>query len=268
MSCRAQRRIGQRRVTNSTQGGLHCQCTTRAASPWRPAQDWTKLENEDAQGLVEITYRTGDEPGRPPDVQAIQKQMAIVAWQPGPNRTLKVPSEVSTASAQRPLPLIKASGTRRLSGMLKLLWLQGLRGVPGVGGHRARSTPAHAHTHACPHIMLQAEIRELEAGQVIERIPARPGQRIPYTNTIKRPQPAAKPDPFEGTWEVLTLDANGKPFLDRHDVWGWTPPGHKGGLQPGGPTNSKGPSGGQPPPTNGPSTSGLSNLLRGFYLGK
>ncbi len=58
-------------------------------------QDWTKLENEDAQGLVEITYRTGDEPGRPPDVQVIQKQMAIVAWQPGPNRTLKVPTEVS-----------------------------------------------------------------------------------------------------------------------------------------------------------------------------
>lgn len=58
-------------------------------------QDWTKLENEDAQGLVEITYRTGSEPGKPPDVQVIQKQMAIVAWQPGPNRILQVPTEVS-----------------------------------------------------------------------------------------------------------------------------------------------------------------------------
>ncbi len=60
----------------------------------RRLQDWTKLENEDAQGLVEITYRTGNQPGKPPDVQVIQKQMAIVAWQPGPNRGLKVPTEV------------------------------------------------------------------------------------------------------------------------------------------------------------------------------
>mmetsp|Transcript_37038 Transcript_37038/g.93402 ORF Transcript_37038/g.93402 Transcript_37038/m.93402 type:complete len:293 (+) Transcript_37038:28-906(+) len=121
-------------------------------------QDWTKLENEDAQGLVEITYRTGNEPGKPPDVQVIQKQMAIVAWQPGPNRILQVPSE--------------------------------------------------------------AELQELKVGQAIERIPARPGQRIPYENTTKRPPPL-KPDPFEGTWEVLTTDDAGKPFLDRHDSWAW-----------------------------------------------
>lgn len=59
-------------------------------------QDWTKLEIDDEhQGLVEITYRSSSntlEP--PPDLQAIQKQMAIVAWQPGPNRVLQVPSEV------------------------------------------------------------------------------------------------------------------------------------------------------------------------------
>lgn len=65
-------------------------------------QDWTKIENEDAQGVVEITYRTGTEPGKPPDVQVIQKQMAIVAWQPGPNRILQVPTEVGWHSAQRP----------------------------------------------------------------------------------------------------------------------------------------------------------------------
>jgi hypothetical protein len=57
-------------------------------------QDWTKIENEDAEGLVEVTYRSGSEPGRPPDIQIIQKKMAIVAWQPGPNRVIAVPDEV------------------------------------------------------------------------------------------------------------------------------------------------------------------------------
>mmetsp|Transcript_6053 Transcript_6053/g.13173 ORF Transcript_6053/g.13173 Transcript_6053/m.13173 type:complete len:299 (+) Transcript_6053:125-1021(+) len=126
-------------------------------------QDWTKLENEDAQGLVEITYRTGSEPGRPPDVQVIQKQMAIVAWQPGPNRVLQVPTE--------------------------------------------------------------GELQQLRQGETIERIPARPQQRLPYESTGKtsRSPPPVKPDPFEGTWEVLTTDEEGRPFLDRHDVWGWVP---------------------------------------------
>jgi len=32
----------------------------------------------------------------PPDVQKITKQMAIVAWQPGPNRLLQVPTEVGS----------------------------------------------------------------------------------------------------------------------------------------------------------------------------
>lgn len=58
-------------------------------------QDWTKIENQDAEGVVDITYRSGSEPGRPPDIQIIQKQMAIVAWQPGPNRVVQVPFEVS-----------------------------------------------------------------------------------------------------------------------------------------------------------------------------
>lgn len=125
-------------------------------------QDWTKQENEDAEGVVEITYRTGSDPGRPPDVQVIQKQMAIVAWQPGPNRILQVPSEV--------------------------------------------------------------EIQQLRPGEVLERIPARPNQRIPYEKELRiKPPPPLKPDPFEGTWEILTTDDVGKPFLDRHDVWGWVP---------------------------------------------
>ena len=58
------------------------------------------MEEDDAQtedwGLVpvEITYRAGTEPGKPPDVGVIQKAMAIVAWQPGPNRIVQVPTEV------------------------------------------------------------------------------------------------------------------------------------------------------------------------------
>jgi hypothetical protein len=34
------------------------------------------------------------QPEGPPDVQQIQKQMAIVAWQPGPNRYVQVPFQV------------------------------------------------------------------------------------------------------------------------------------------------------------------------------
>jgi len=53
-------------------------------------QDWTKQENEDAEGVV-TTFRVS--PGEVPDVQSITKKMAIVAWQPGPNRVLVVPKE-------------------------------------------------------------------------------------------------------------------------------------------------------------------------------
>lgn len=58
-------------------------------------QDWTKQENIDAEGEVTFSYRT--EPDDPPDYQTIQKKMAIVAWQPGPNRTIQVPNVVGGA---------------------------------------------------------------------------------------------------------------------------------------------------------------------------
>jgi hypothetical protein len=66
----------------------------RLAAASCACQDWTKLEDSGSEGLVDLTYRTGSEPGQPPDAQVIQKQMAIVAWQPGPNRVVEVPSEV------------------------------------------------------------------------------------------------------------------------------------------------------------------------------
>ena len=42
--------------------------------------------------MVTFTYRT--QPDEPPDVKTIQKQMAIVAWQPGANRVVVTPGEV------------------------------------------------------------------------------------------------------------------------------------------------------------------------------
>ena len=63
-----------------------------SAGAW--LQDWTKQEHEDAEGVVTFSYRT--EPESPPDVQTIQKQMAIVAWQPGPNRVVAVPTQVGS----------------------------------------------------------------------------------------------------------------------------------------------------------------------------
>ncbi|GIL65813.1 hypothetical protein Vafri_19440 [Volvox africanus] len=55
-------------------------------------QEWTNLADKYAQGYVEVPYRTAADPGRPPDPREIVA-MAIVAWQPGPNRVLHVPSE-------------------------------------------------------------------------------------------------------------------------------------------------------------------------------
>jgi hypothetical protein len=64
----------------------------------------------------------------------------------------------------------------------------------------------------------QEELDALAPGEVLEREPARPPARSPFD----QPQP----DPFAGTWEALTVTAEGEALLDRHDVWGWTPPGN------------------------------------------
>jgi len=72
---------------------------------------------------MEWTYRTGTEPGRPPDVQTIRKQMAIVDWQPGPNRVVDVPTveelanlkpgDAVTRTPAQPRPLFSSSLRRR-----------------------------------------------------------------------------------------------------------------------------------------------------------
>lgn len=56
--------------------------------------------SEDAEGIVSFSYRT--QPDDPPDVQTIQKQMAIVAWQPGPNRVVQVPDLVRALTSLIP----------------------------------------------------------------------------------------------------------------------------------------------------------------------
>ena len=74
-----------------------CLCDSKAETlPFRRVQDWTTQVSEDAEGVVSFQYRT--KPDDPPDVQTIQKQMAIVAWQPGPNRIVQVPDTVSIFS--------------------------------------------------------------------------------------------------------------------------------------------------------------------------
>jgi hypothetical protein len=67
----------------------------------------------------------------------------------------------------------------------------------------------------------QKELAQLQLGQVIERIPPRPNQRPLLGTGSNRGSDVL--DPFEGTWEVLTTDEEGRPVLDRHDVWGWVP---------------------------------------------
>lgn len=67
---------------------------------------------------------------------------------------------------------------------------------------------------------MQSELAQLKPGDCLERIPPKPNQKLPYNTTGKLPTPV-KQDPFEGTWEVLTMDESesGRPLLDRHDVW-------------------------------------------------
>lgn len=56
--------------------------------------------SEDAEGVVSFQYRT--QPDEPPDVPTIQKQMAIVAWQPGPNRIVQIPDMVPASPPLHP----------------------------------------------------------------------------------------------------------------------------------------------------------------------
>lgn len=76
--------------------------------------------------------------------------------------------------------------------------------------------PAHSGTCA------QEEIAQLRLGDAVERTPPKPNEA-----TMSPADRLKKPDPFEGTWEVLSINKEGTPFLDRHDVWGYFPPAQR-----------------------------------------
>lgn len=127
-------------------------------------QDWTKQENVDAEGLATFSYRT--EPDDPPDYLTIQKKMAIVAWQPGPNRTVQVPSDPELLSLK-------------------------------PGEVRSRELPRFSNKQRSE-----------------KRLPLWPWSQS------ERPLPDSKPDNIESEeWEVLLLNEEGVPVLQRRDQW-------------------------------------------------
>ena len=87
---------------------------------------------------------------------------------------------------------------------------------------------------------MQDELSTLQPGERREREPARPPPRAPLAPSQQQQrrygqqalgQPLASPPPppsrqqvdeLAGTWEVLRLDKDGKPLLERRDVWGFT----------------------------------------------
>ena len=73
-------------------------------------QEWMKLGDPSSQGMV-TKHRTGNEPFPPPDNDTIQMKMAIVSWQPGPNRVLQIPSQVCCTLLIRLQKLSRNPGT-------------------------------------------------------------------------------------------------------------------------------------------------------------
>mmetsp|Transcript_14404 Transcript_14404/g.43553 ORF Transcript_14404/g.43553 Transcript_14404/m.43553 type:complete len:374 (+) Transcript_14404:85-1206(+) len=151
-------------------------------------QDWTTQVSEDAEGIVSFRYRT--QPDEPPDVQTIQKQMAIVAWQPGPNRLVHLPSEEEVETLEegevRPREAARPASQQRTSPQ----YTPGRQyGQQALGGQGTRGQAAQG----------------------------APGSRQ------QQPAGEADDDPLAGTWETLNL-AGGVAMLERRDVWGLPDP--------------------------------------------
>ncbi|DBA84833.1 TPA: hypothetical protein ACH3X1_005862 [Trebouxia sp. C0004] len=137
-------------------------------------QDWTKQENEDAEGVVSFSYRT--KPEEPPDVQTIQKQMAIVAWQPGPNRIVQVPSQVEIDALK-----------------------------PGVVQNREPAKPQRQ-TYYARRFGQQA----FGSGSRL----------IGSLQDMSKEEEKRLEEELKGTYETITLKANGQALVERRDVWG------------------------------------------------
>lgn len=104
--------------------------------------------------------------------------MAIVAWQPGPNRMLAVPTEEELAALR-----------------------------PGEVVHREPPAPAPGSMGGQRSYGQQALGKGLSSG----------GGGVP-----EEPPPPTAPAQGQqgGVWETLRLDEEGRPLLQRHDVWG------------------------------------------------
>ncbi|EIE21195.1 hypothetical protein COCSUDRAFT_57107 [Coccomyxa subellipsoidea C-169] len=171
-------------------------------------QDWTKQESEDAEGVVTFSYRT--QPDNPPDVQTIQKQMAIVAWQPGPNRVVQVPSQEELRSLKEgevrertpARPPQRSFGPRRFG--------QALFGqrAGGRDGPLLPSIPPRSYGKFPP----------MPSGP-----PGSPGGAgsVLQQGANRREGPFPPDDELAGTWEALSLDEGGQAILERRDVWGF-----------------------------------------------
>ncbi|KAL6772107.1 hypothetical protein ACKKBG_A28955 [Auxenochlorella protothecoides x Auxenochlorella symbiontica] len=151
-------------------------------------QDWTQQVNEAAEGRVQYSYRMEPETS-PPDVQHITKQMAIVAWQPGPNRQLSVPTEEELAALKPGVRLDRAPPPHSAAASGPTAG-----GSPIGGGQRGYGAQALGRT--------------------------RSAQPPPFTGSGAAASMPPRQEELTGMWEVLTLDADGRPALERRDVWG------------------------------------------------
>lgn len=174
-------------------------------------QDWTQQVNQSSEGKVEYTYRVSPDQN-PPDIRRITKQMAIVAWQSGPNRILHVPSETELAS------LHPGGRIKRGSQSLDL---------PEKAVTSSNSRETLKNTNQPEDSSSPKTLRPIS--DVNSSTPSATGtQRLygekalgpaafpPSTNKI----PPPRPEEFVGIWEELSLDEKGCPFLERRDVWG------------------------------------------------
>ena len=144
-------------------------------------QDWTRQVNESTEGTVEYSYRVTPDDS-PPDVQHITKQMAIVAWQSGSNRVLQVPDEAELAALRAGEAAVDRPLTSTQGPVGGRIYGQQAVGK-GLGG--GNSPPVS-----------------------------------PPTPSMIPPSASDASDEFVGVWERLGLDEEGKPFLERRDVWG------------------------------------------------
>jgi hypothetical protein len=230
-------------------------------------QDWTSLRDDASEGLVPLTYRSAPPDGSggpssrpPPDAQSIARKMAIVAWQPGPNRALAVPLEAEVA-ALRPGAAVERAPARPTSGGAGTGpgglgegggggGGGGAGGGAGGGGWSGQVPPPSAPPAPPPPGSsssggggrLESQERRLQQQQRA----AGGGPPLP-------PPPR---DPYEGTWEVLSLEPLGergelRPLLSRHDVWGYHPAQPPAAPPPPADAEGGGGAGGGDPPAAG-----------------